>query len=245
MTSMQQNRAKCTISFTKLQDLMKNHIGTPTDDWMEHDSHEQTTQHFFSFFKALAEQTTRVNKVAIATSAEKLWQMPSKKASLFGAALAAAFSHARRAGEIAANGVKLIEEVREVYYAMTGCLPGEKAEGKVKVEPGQPIKREEGKVKVEPSLPIKRELRQPSSTWSVKREEKTPVKAELGYLKGEPVYNAQPCQVKKELGEGNVSYRKTPSAILQLYQVECPRVQSPSKKPKVDLHVWIYIYMNI
>ena len=226
MTSIQQNRARCTIPYTKLQDLMKNHIGTPTDDWMEHDSHEQTTQHFFSFFKALAEQTSRVNKVAIATSAEKLWKMPCKKASLFGAALAAAFSHARRAGEIAANGVKLIEEVREVYYAMTGCLPGEKAEGKVKVEPGQPIKSE---------------LKQPSCTWSVKTEPKTPVKAELGFLKGEPVYNAQPCQVKKELGEGNVSPRKTPAAILQLYQVECPRVQTPSKKPKVDLHVCIYI----
>ena len=232
MTSIQQNRARCTIPYTKLQDLMKNHIGTPTDDWMEHDSHEQTTQHFFSFFKALAEETTRVNKVAISTSAQSLWKMPCKKASLFGAALAAAFSHVRRAGEIAANGVKLIEEVREVYFAMTGRLPGVKADVQenVKVEPGQPIKRE---------------LRQPSCTWSVKSEEMTPVKAELGFLKGEPVYNAQPCQVKKELGEGNVSPRKTPAAILQLYQVECPRVQSPSKKPKVDLHVWIYIYMNI
>ena len=231
MTSLQRtyDRTRCTISYPRLHELMKTHIANPTDDWMEHDSHDQTIQHFFSFFKALAEETTRVNKVAISSSAQSQWMMPKQKASLFGAALAAAFNTVKRAGVKAVNGVKLIEEVREVYYAMTGCLPGEnKAEGKVKVEPGQPIKSE---------------LKQPSCTWSVKREEMTPVKAELGFLKGEPVYNAQPCQVKKELGEGNVSPRKTPAAILQLYQVECPRVQSPSKKPKVDLHVWIYIYI--
>ena len=231
MTSIHRtyDRTRCTICHSRLHELMKTHIANPTDDWIEHENHEQTIQLFFSFFKALAEETNRVNKVAISTGAQSLWKMRGQKAALFGAALAAAFSHAKTSCEQASNGVKLIEEVREVYYAMTGCLPGEnKAEGKVKVEPGQPIKSE---------------LRQPSCTWSVKNEEMTPVKAELGFLKGEPVYNAQPCQVKKELGEGNVSPRKTPAAILQLYQVECPRVQTPSKKPKVDLHVWIYIYI--
>ena len=231
MTSLQRtyDRTRCTISYPRLQDLMKTHIANPTDDWMEHETHEQTIQLFFSFFKALAEETNRVNKVAISTSAQSLWKMAGKKASLFGAALEAAFSHVKRSGDTATTGVKIIEEVREVYFAMTGRLPGVKADvqGNVKVEPGQPIKRE---------------LRQPSCTWSVKNEEMTPVKAELGFLKGEPVYNAQPCQVKKELGEGNASPRRTPATILQLYQVECPAVQTPSKKHKVDLHVWIYIY---
>ena len=116
-----------------------------------------------------------------------------------------------------------------MYLAMTGRLPGVKADVQenVKVEPGQPIKRE---------------LKQPSCTWSVKREEMTPVKAELGCLKGEPLYNAQPCQVKKELGESSASPRRTPASILQLYQVQCPAVQTPRKIHKVDLHIWIYIY---
>ena len=90
MTSIQQNRARCTISYSRLQELMKTHIANPTDDWIEHENHEQTIQLYFSFFKALAEETNRVNKVAVSTSAQSLWKMAGKKASLFGAALEAA-----------------------------------------------------------------------------------------------------------------------------------------------------------
>ena len=135
------------------------------------------------------------------------------------------------AGDKAVTGTKLSQEVRAVYTAMTGRLPGVKLEEMA----GQ------GQVKVEPSESIKREVTEPS--WSVKRDEMTPVKAEPGFLKGEPVYKAQPCQVKKELGESSASPRRTPASILQLYQVQCPAVQTPRKKHKVDLHIWIYMYI--
>ena len=32
-------RSKCTISQSRLQELMKEHIGDPTDDWMEVTDH--------------------------------------------------------------------------------------------------------------------------------------------------------------------------------------------------------------
>ena len=80
-------RAKSTISFEALQDLMKEHIGEPTDDWMEIEDDQQIIKLYLNFFVALAQQTTRVNAVAVAQSADNLWKLGKKKSHLFGTAL--------------------------------------------------------------------------------------------------------------------------------------------------------------
>ena len=66
---------------------MKTHIPNPTDEWVEHEEPHQIIKLYFSFFMELAEQTTRLNKVAVATSAQSLWKLTPKKAQLFGASL--------------------------------------------------------------------------------------------------------------------------------------------------------------
>ena len=91
-------RAKSTISFGTLQNLMKEHIGEPTDDWMEIEDDSQIIKLYLNFFVALAQQTSRVNAVAVAQSADRLWKLGKQKSALFGKALQSAFSYTKLAG---------------------------------------------------------------------------------------------------------------------------------------------------
>ena len=211
-------RAKSTISLGRLQELMKEHIGEPTDEWME--GEDVTIKLYLDFFLALAQETARLNPVAVAVCADSLWKLGKNKAHLFGTALENAFSYAKRAGDKALDGSKLTSEVRQLYIAITGKWPG------VKLEPSP--------LQVEPSL-------------SVKEEQITPVKGEPGKLKGEPVVKEELCQVKQELAQSKAEQScprclTSPARILQLYQVQFSASETPSKKPKVDLHVWICAY---
>ena len=117
-------RAKSTISFEPLQDLMKEHIGEPTDAWMEIQDDSLIIKLYLHFFVALAQQTTRVNAVAVAQSADRLWKLGKQKSALFGKALQSAFSYTKLAGDKAVDGTKLTTEVWHVYIAMTGKWPG-------------------------------------------------------------------------------------------------------------------------
>ena len=67
-------RAKSTISFEPLQDLMKEHIGEPTDEWMELKD-GSLIKLYSQFFLALAQQTTRVNAKPVAQIGNYLWKM--------------------------------------------------------------------------------------------------------------------------------------------------------------------------
>ena len=80
-------RAKSTISFEALQNLMKEHIAEPTDEWMEIEDGSLIIKLYLHFFVALAQQTTRVNAMAVAQSADNLWKLGKKKSHLFGTAL--------------------------------------------------------------------------------------------------------------------------------------------------------------
>ena len=75
-------RAKSTISFEALQDLMKEHIGEPTDEWMEIEDDCLIIKLYLHFFVALAQQTTRLNAVAVAQRADSLWKLGKNKAHL-------------------------------------------------------------------------------------------------------------------------------------------------------------------
>ena len=119
-------RAKSTISFEALQDLMKEHIGEPTDEWMEIEDDSLIIKLYLHFFVALAQQTTRINAVAVAKNADRMWKMGKHKAALFGRALQNAFSYTKLAGDKAVDGTKLTSEVWQVYIAMTGQWPGVK-----------------------------------------------------------------------------------------------------------------------
>ena len=83
------------------------------------------------------------------------------------------------------------------------------------------------------------------------------MKEEPGKVKGEPVVQAELCQVKQELApikaeQSGSRCLTSPARILQLYQVQDPWAsETPSKKVKVekvkvdikvDIHVWIYAY---
>ena len=125
-------RAKSTISLGRLQELMKEHIGEPTDDWMESEDDNLTIKLYLNFFVALAQETARLNAVAVAQSAESLWKLGKHKSHLFGTALENAFSYAKKAGDKAVDGSKLTSEVRQLYIAITGKWPG------VKLEPLEP-----------------------------------------------------------------------------------------------------------
>ena len=108
-------RAKSTISFEALQNLMKEHIAEPTDEWMEIEDDSLIIKLYLHFFVALAQQTTRVNAVAVAQIANRLWKMGMHKATLFGKAMQGAFSYAKKAGDKATDGSKLAPEVTQLY----------------------------------------------------------------------------------------------------------------------------------
>ena len=152
MASMRNySRARSTISLVKLQEIMKEHIAEPTDDWMEVTEQSLLIKLYLPFFVALGQETARVNGVAVAQSAESLWKLGRQKSHLFGTALEKAFTYAKRAGDLAVDGSKLTQEVRQVYISMTGRFPGEQKQAltPVKVGPG---------VKGEPVAKVKAEL---------------------------------------------------------------------------------------
>ena len=113
------DRAKCTIDFRTLKELMKEHMGDgPTDAWMEAGD-VLTLSLYLHFFVALGHVTTRVNGTAIAGCADNLWKLGKHKCGLFGTAMENAFSYAKRAGDKAIDGSKLTSEVRRLYIAIT------------------------------------------------------------------------------------------------------------------------------
>ena len=152
-------RSKSTIDLSTLKELMKEHMGDgPQDAWLEAGD-VLTLSLYLHFFVSLGQVTTRVNKLAIAGCADDLWKLGKHKANLFGTALEKAFSYAKRAGDMAINGSKLPGEVRQVYHAMTGKLPGEASA-----------------VKVEPSA-VKVELEEPSAGKAEASAIKMPMEA--------------------------------------------------------------------
>ena len=80
-------RVSSTISLGRLQELMKEHIGEPTDDWTEGEDDNATTKLYLNFALALAQETARLNPVAVAVRADSLWRLGKNKAHLFGTAL--------------------------------------------------------------------------------------------------------------------------------------------------------------
>ena len=129
-----------------------------------------------------------------------------------------------------------------MYFAMTGKNPG--GAPAVKVEPSA-IKKEASAVKEEPSS-VKVEasaINVEASAVKVKEETLTPVQVEL---------KAEPCQakgglyqVKQEPVKHEHSCLTSPARILDLYKVNRSPADNPTKKCKVDLHVWIYMYICI
>ena len=91
-TKKSYDRAKSTISLEKLQEIMKEHIAEPTDDWMEVTDQSLLIKLYLPFFVALGQETARINGVAVAQSAESLWKLGKHKSHLFGAALESAVS---------------------------------------------------------------------------------------------------------------------------------------------------------
>ena len=180
-------RAKSTISLGRPQELMKEHIGESTDNWMGSEDDSLTIKLYLNLFVALAQETARLNSVAAGLSAESLWKLGKHKSNLFGIALEKAFSFAKKAGDKAVDGSKLTSKVRQVYLAMTGKKPGEASA--VKVEPSAD-KVEASATKVE------------ASAVKVKEEAMTPVKLEPDQLKAELCQaKGGLCQVKQELAE--------------------------------------------
>ena len=237
-------RSSSRVSLDKLKDLMKEHMGDgPPESWLEADD-KLTLSLFLQFFIALAHETTRVNPVAVAGCAQSLWKFDKKTCNLLGNSLHKAFSYVKLAGDKAVDGTMLSSEVRQVYYAMTGREPGQvktKEEpaginpgeaSAVKVEPSG-VKVEASAIKVEPSaVQVKASAVKVEPSWSVKAEH-CQVKAEL-------------CQVKQELaGQSGISCLVSPAKILQLYQGNFSAADTPRKCLKVDLHVWIYMYICI
>ena len=233
-------RAKSTISFEPLQDLMKEHIGEPTDEWMELKEDGSLIKLYSQFFLALAQQTTRVNAKPVAQIGNYLWKMGMPKATLFGKAMQRAFSYTKKAGDNAVNGTKLTTEVWHVYIAMTGKWPG-------KSEAVTPVKVAQEEATQKP-VPMKTETMTPLKVTKAE----TVVQAELG----------QGTVVKAELGHGKEELAQSkaqpwscrsltsPKKIMQLYQVQFssskdPAAESSSKKVKVDIQkcVYIYVYM--
>ena len=235
-------RAKSTISFEALQNLMKEHIAEPTDEWMEIEDDSLIIKLYLHFFVALAQQTTRVNAVAVAQIANRLWKMGMHKATLFGKAMQGAFSYAKKAGDNAITGTKLTTEVWHVYIAMTGKWPG-------KSEAVTPVKVAQEEATKKP-VPMKTETMTPLKVTKAE----TVVQAELG----------QGTVVKAELGHGKEELAQSkaqpwssrcltsPKKIMQLYQVQFssskdPAAESSSKKVKVDIQkcvdIYIYVYM--
>ena len=132
-----------------LQELMKQHMGDgPTDDFLEANE-SLTLSLYLHFFVALAHETTRVNGAAVAGCAENRWKSGKQKSHLFGSSLEKAFSYAKKAGDKAVDGTKLTSEVKQMYFAMTGRIPGEASA--VKEEPTGQNPGEASAVKVKPS----------------------------------------------------------------------------------------------
>ena len=202
------NRSKSTISHGKLKELMKEHIGEPTDDSMEVTDHIFTTKLYLDFFVALGKETARLNSMAAALSAESQWKLGKHKAHLFGTALENAFSYAKRAGDKALDGSKLSS-------AITGKWPG------VKLEPSP--------LQVEPSLSVKGEQRTPVKGERGKLKFEPVVKAELCQVKQE--------LAESTAQQSGPRCLTSPARILQLYQLQFSASETPSKKVKVDLHV--------
>ena len=251
-------RSSSRVSLDKLKDLMKEHMGDgPPESWLEADE-KLTLSLWLHFFIALAHETTRVNPVAVAGCAESLWKLDRKKCHLLGTSLQKAFSYAKIAGDKAVDGTMLSSEVRQVYTAMTGRIPGQvktKEEpaginpgeaSAVKVEPSG-VQVEASAMKVEPSAvqvkasALKRELSSSVSSF----EALTPVKQAFGTLKAERgEVKAELCQVKQEpAGQSGLSILRSPKKILQLYQGNLSAADTPRRLLQVDLHVDIYIYV--
>ena len=133
------NRLKSAISHSTLKELMKQHIGEVTDEWMEASSdHIFTIKLYKDFFVAVGHWTARLNSVAIAQVAESQWKLGKQKARLFGTAKESAFSYVKKAGDKATSGTKFSAEVKELYKAMTGKPL--QASVPVKAEASVPVK---------------------------------------------------------------------------------------------------------
>ena len=65
-------KTKSTRNLSTLSELMKKHIGEPTDEWMESSTdHIFTIKLYLPFFVAAGQETARLNSVAVARVAEE------------------------------------------------------------------------------------------------------------------------------------------------------------------------------
>ena len=143
---MSETRAKSTISYERLKDLMKEHMPEPADHWTYSDQ-LYIIKTFKPFLKQLGKETNRVNGVAIAMAAQHLFKYGKPKSQLFGKCLSTAFSAVKLSGDKSSSGLKLTEEVREVYNAM---LYGQAQGSTKKSASSVPLKQEAVQVKTEP-----------------------------------------------------------------------------------------------
>ena len=171
----QMERNKSKVSYETCRDLMKEHFGEgPGDAWTCEDQLFIISKHL-SFFKGVAEHSTRLNAVALSLNAQFLWGMDKHKATLWGKSMAMCMSYIWRAGSRATTGEKLSPEVQVVYEIMSGGkikaeqattqFKKEPATTKVKSEVAVPcVKAECPQVKIEPGVspltqhPMKRSL---------------------------------------------------------------------------------------
>ena len=119
-TEKKMERTKSNISYETCRDLMKEHLGEePGDAWQCEDVLYIISKHL-SFFKGVAEHSTRLNATALSLNAQYLWGMEKHKATLWGKSMSMCLSHIWRSGSRATSGEKLSPEVQAVYKVMSG-----------------------------------------------------------------------------------------------------------------------------
>ena len=196
LVSEMASRAKNTIDYEKLKELMKDHMPLTGNEFMYTDQKALLAQHA-PFFDAVALHTARLNPLAVTRAAKDLFQMDQQQGGLFGNAMASAFAYCRTAGNksIAKGmpGVKLGDACVGIYNTLRKSPSfgiSKKGEVPIKAEPrsfaAQKPKRELQKSLSSPSKVL--------NLYGVKQEPKGPV------VKQEPVKQERKEQgTKKEV----------------------------------------------
>ena len=139
-------RAKSTIPYERLKEIMKLTITEPGEEW-PHCDQDFLVKKFKAFFMQVACETHRINGVAAGACAKDLFQLPKEQACLFGTALSKALAACKKAGDRSTNGAKLTEDVKAVYYTMLERSPASSSSVKKEADEKRlatPIKNEPG-----------------------------------------------------------------------------------------------------
>ena len=114
---MSTKRAACTLSQKTCAVLLKAHVASLTDEAYLQQDLDLLVKKYVGFLVACAQQTERLNKDIVATSAVEIFACNRFVAEQFGTAMKSALSHCHSKGSKATSGARLTSAVRSVVLA--------------------------------------------------------------------------------------------------------------------------------